>query len=309
MRTVLVVVIVVISAGLGSGVVQADPTPKLEPEEKAALIIEIEEEIERARQEIDVAARELAKLHKKKYAMGSGSNKAMLGVLLDGEKDQPGGVEIIGVTPGGGAAAANMQAGDRIIAIGGESLADDPHPRKTLSRVMSDVSPGAEVDVVFMRGDERVETSIATQARSVHMLTLLDEELVEQSLGLKDLQVDLQMELGELGSEIRSALSAADMALLPVDGELASYFDVDEGVVVREVTADSEVKPGDVLLSIGDTDVTDVMQAGELLTALRDDVAAKIKRHGRDRTVTIKPGEFKNTGPKVVTKVIRVGDD
>ena len=309
MRTVLVVVIVVISTGMGSGVVQADSSPKLEPEEKAALIIEIEEEIERARQEIDVAARELAKLHQKKYAMGHGSNKAMLGVLLEGEKEQPGGVEIIGVTPGGGAAAAGMQAGDSIVAIGGKSLADDPHPRKTLGRVMSEVSPGDSVEVVYMRGGEQVETQIATQVRSVHMLALLDEQLVEQSLGLKDLQVDLQMELGDLGSEIRSALSAPDMALLPVEGELASYFDVDEGVVVREVTSDAEVKPGDVLLRIGDTEVTDIMQAGDLLTGLQDDVAAKVKRHGRERSVTIKPGEFKNASPKVVTKVIRVDDD
>ena len=309
MRTVLILA----ALAFGSAAVQADTSAAMDAEEKAQFMAEIEQEIERARQEIDSAARELAKLHQQKYAMGSRSNRAMLGVLLDGSKDQPGAVEIIGVTPGGGAAVAGMRAGDRIIVIGGVSLEDEPHPRKTLSRVMGDITAGDDIDLVYMRGDERVETTIATEARSVHMLALLDERLADKALELEelnmDLDMDLQMELKDLGSEIRSALHHSSHALMAVSGDLAEYFDVDEGVVVREVTADSEVKPGDVLLSIGDTDITDVMQAGELLTALQDDVAAKVKRHGRDRTVTIKPGEFKNTGAKVVTKVIRVGDD
>jgi len=134
---------------MGFGVF-ADAEAPVSDAQTQEIVQEIELEIERAREQIDAAARELANLHKKKYALGSSGNKAMLGVLLDGN-DEHAGLEIVGVTPGGGAAAAGMQAGDRIIAIGGVSVENDPSPRKTLGGVMHEVEPGEDVTLVYLR--------------------------------------------------------------------------------------------------------------------------------------------------------------
>ena len=248
-----------------SGLALAESSSELSEAEKRALAAEIEREIDQARKEIDLAARELAALHRQKFALGKGSNKAMLGVLLDGS-DASNGLEIVGVTPGGGAAAAGMQAGDRIVSINGVDVGTVEQPRKALGTQMQKIEPGDAVAVVYMRGDERVETSIETQARTIHMLALLDEQLDVQKLGLEDLRVDLK----ELGSELAATVgelpemnhhmwvghAPGSAGLMAVSGELASYFDVEEGVVLREVAPGSELQPGDVLLAVGDTAIT-----------------------------------------------------
>jgi membrane-associated protease RseP (regulator of RpoE activity) len=316
MRNALFCMAMLLSADAMAGV-----APGMTAAEKAQIMVEIEQEIERARREIDVAAQELAKLHKQKYALGGASNKAMLGVLLDGA-DASGGLQIVGVTPGGGAAAAGMQAGDRVIGIGGVSVEEEPHPRKALAQVMQKVEPGDDVEVVYLRGDQRVTANITTKAHSVHMLTLLDERIGDKMVDLQDLELELE----SLGPEIHTAIAdipagerriivhrSAGRWLMAVAGELASYFDVDAGVVVREDVPDAELRPGDVLLKIGDTEVTDVHQAAQLLADLQGDTEVEVKRHGRERLVTAKPGQFAGLsalpGVDAIGKVIHVVPD
>lgn len=299
------------------GWTHADDTKAMTKAEQQEVMQELEREIEHARQQIDVAARQLANLHKKKYALGGSGNRAMLGVLLDGED---GGLEIVGVTPGGGAAAAGMQAGDRIIEIGGVAMDEASYPRKALGRVMRDVVPGDDVALVYLRDGERVPTTVATQARDVHMIALLDEKLDaklgEQALDLGDLKIELQ----ELGADITTAIAAnpnvdrqmwiqhasTAHALMPVRGELAKYFDVDEGVVVRHVAPDSELQPGDVLLEIAGTSITQLQQAAELLDNLDGEAEVQVQRHGRKRDVLVTPDDFAVAAERGVKQVIRI---
>ncbi len=286
--------------------------------EQREIVEEIEVEIERARQQIDAAARELASLHTKKYALGSNSNKAMLGVLLDGH-DEQGGLQIVGVTPGGGAAAAGLQAGDRIVAISGVSVEEDPHPRKALAKVMQNVAAGDDVTVFYLRDGEPVETTVTTQARAVHMITLLDEQLGEKALDLGSLTIDLK----ELGSDLSAAVvdlphierqvwvqhSSSKHALMSVSGPLAKYFDVDEGVIVHHVADSSELQPGDVLLNIAGNTISNLEQAAHLLDNIEGDTEAQIKRHGRKRTVTVQPDDLSGAAEQMVKRVIRVSED
>jgi len=149
------------------------------------------------------------------------------------------------------------------------------------------------------------------------MIALLDEKLGDKALDLGDLKIELK----GLGSEVSTALaelpdidrqvwmqkSSAAHALMPVSGELAKYFDVKEGIVVRKVAQSSELKAGDVLLQIAGTSITELDQAADLLDDLDSAAEVQVQRHGRKREVTVLPGDFAGAGEKVVKKVIRIG--
>ena len=80
---------------------------------------ELEAQLEEARMQLDEAAQRLGELHSKLYAIetvGQHGQKPMLGVLI-GERGPNGGLLLHGVTPGGGAEAAGMLAGDEITSV------------------------------------------------------------------------------------------------------------------------------------------------------------------------------------------------
>ncbi len=86
-------------------------------------------------------------------------------------------------------------------------------------------------------------------------------------------------------------------------GQLADYFGVDEGVLVTEVVEDSPaeeagLKAGDVILAVGDEEVSD---PGELREAVRDQepgetVKVAIVRRGERSTVAVKLGDASDLG-------------
>ncbi len=90
---------------------------------------ELEARLDEARKQLDEAAKRLAEIHEQSFensrqAYGQAyalnfTQRAMLGVLLDGDA---GGVALVGVTPGSGAADAGLKSGDKLIVIGENRL-------------------------------------------------------------------------------------------------------------------------------------------------------------------------------------------
>ena len=83
---------------------------------------ELERELQEARQELDEAAREVADLSRQLYGAGTGEamrvvhggpSGSMLGVNINGATARDEGVEVMGVSPGGPAAAGWAQGGRR----------------------------------------------------------------------------------------------------------------------------------------------------------------------------------------------------
>ena len=261
----------------------------------AAEAPDLERELAEARRALDEAAGRLAELHTQKYGEHVRSQRAMLGILL-GDGPMRGGVEMVGVTPGGGAEQAGLEAGDKIVRISDIELSDVERPMRELSRYMKQVSPGESVAVVYERDGKRIDAVITTQAESKHMLKMVTKNMDSTAFA----------PLVEFDSV--SALAAAGVPvskhLMHVSGDLAEYFSVEEGVIVIEAPTDSDLQGGDVLLEIDGDAVTSVAQAlvslGEPHT---QDV--RVKRKGRNRTIQVEAGEFAQVEREEIT-VVRV---
>lgn len=281
--------------------------------ETAEEIRELEVEIERATEALENAARRLSELHVgRDWKDQKGGKRAMLGILL-GPKPSIGGVAIVGTTPKGGAAQAGLVAGDLIVEIGGVDLRDSNDPLGALSMHMKSVNAGDTVSVVVARdeGDEALE--IVTQAKSEHIMSLLDDDLnyiIAQSLDDIDINVQIPdgfkfdyKDLNQFSQNI-TLIKGSSNQIMYVEGDLAEYFDVDKGVVVTGVMRGSQLKNGDVFVALGDIDVENFDAVNDALVGLEEDLVARIKRQGENREVVIKPGEF-TPGLDTEVKVIR----
>ena len=212
----------------------------------------------------------------------------MLGILL-GDGRSEGGVEIVGVTPGGGAEAAGLEAGDLIVKIGDADLAAAESPMRGLVQFMRDVEAGDVVPVVYEREGESVTVDITTQARGVHVLKILDST-ADLDIDLSGLEALANIpNMPKIQKEIMMRMPSQDW-LLEVEGDLASYFDVAEGVVVVRAPDASELKGGDVLLVVDGASVEDAEQAVQALAGIEGSADVRIKRKGRERTVEVEEG-------------------
>ncbi len=253
--------------------------------EEGGAASDFERGIEEARRQLDDAAQRIKELYTQKYGHGKSGKRAMLGILL-GDHTADDGVEIVGVTPGGGAEAAGMQAGDVIVQIGDLSLADTPGPMRGLTRYMKDVDPGDEVQVEFIRGGESQNVAITTRSKGAHVSKIMDNidfEFFDVS-GLDEMPVVIKKVLHQQ--------APVSDKLMAVDGDLAHYFDVDAGVVVLEPAAESKLKAGDVLLKVGDVEISDLKSAHAVLGGIDGQAEVQVKRRGKRREVQVAEGEF-----------------
>lgn len=252
--------------------------------EKVGVASDFERGMEEARRQLDDAAQRIKELYTRKYGHGKSGNRAMLGILL-GDHGPDDGVEIVGVTPGGGAEAAGMQAGDVIVQIGDLSLADTSSPMRGLTRYMKGVAAGDEVHVEFIRGGEHQNVSITTLSKGAHVSKMIDNMDFDFDFSRLD-------EMPIVIKEVVHQQAPVSDKLMAVDGDLARYFGVDAGVIVLEPAAGSRLKAGDVLVSVGDVAITDVQGAHAALGGIDGQAEVFVKRRGKGREVQVAEGEF-----------------
>lgn len=251
---------------------------------------ELEAQLDEARAQMDAAAAKLGELHSRLYAMetiGHPGQKPMLGVLI-GERGSNGGLLLSGVTPGGGAEAAGMQAGDEITSVNDADLTDARSAMAVLQDAMTGVMPGETVAVGYQRDGSFTLASVTTQAKGVFIMGMtgapavhmdiqaledmadsvagqfteveINSQWVESLESLENLESleELQM-LGEIGPQLHRAIRmggpGGGLRLESMDGDLADYFGVDSGVLVLSAPPAPEgegplLKAGDVLLSV-----------------------------------------------------------
>ena len=278
---------------------------------------ELEDRLREAREQLDAAAERLAELHREMYeaevSEGRYGKRAMLGILLTSMGDADG-LVIAGVTPDGGAKQAGLAAGDRIVAIGGVRLdtGGADKPGKLLSNVVKELEPGDPVKVEYVRDGETVKVDVVTQAKRAFVMKSLAMELDQldpefsaelikefEDLGeLKELKELGKLEalhgLGDLGALIGDVVTVgAPIKLEDMDGDLARYFGVDEGVlVVAPPSKESELKSGDVLLELDGKDVVNAREAMKTLAMSDETIDARVLRNGKKRKVSIDCSEL-----------------
>jgi hypothetical protein len=221
--------------------------------EQARRQADVETDLERAREQMENAAREVARLSAEiagpivkdvtrrfRYA----GQRAMLGVNIE---DTELGVRVAGVSPNGPAAAAGIAIGDTIVAVEGAELADTSSsnfggarrsPSELLLAQMANVDPGEEVELRILRaGDYR---DVMVRTRDVEPGQFFGAPPPNFSFSFPGPST-------WKGMFDRSSLWA-DMQLAALTPALGAYFGTDKGLLVLR-------GPGNDALGLRDVDV------------------------------------------------------
>ncbi len=144
------------------------------------------------------------------------------------------GAMITKVTEDGPAAKEDLKAGDVIVEVNGDSIADS----RDLARKIAELSPNTDVKLAIVRYGEKknVDMKLGTFPNSKKLASLQEDK------------PDTGQEMKDLG------LSLAPAAKFPGAGE--------EGVVITEVDPQSDaaekgLKPGDVILQVAGVEVSE----------------------------------------------------
>lgn len=250
--------------------------------------------------------------------------RARLGIEL--ETDAAGdaaGARVRRVVPGSPAEDAGLRTGDEIVALDGVSLLralpdDEPEvdeagsaPRRRLVALMAQREPGDSVRLEVLRDGERMDVTVATDHHAVlaaaERVRALRPELEarlrrvhpELEATLRGVRPELEAALRELPNvrSFRLQDGAFGLAMGGVAGfratalnaDLASYFGVEEGVLVlgSEEDGSFDVRGGDVIVAVDGRAVREPAQLFRILRTYEDDepVRLEVVRQGSRITV------------------------
>jgi serine protease Do len=154
--------------------------------------------------------------------------------------NEPKGTEVVRVEPGSPAAKAGLKPGDVLLTYNGENVLGGAQ----LGRLVRETPPDRKVKIKIWRDGRPSELTVLTEApKQSYLMTMPDIP----NLMMPDLPSAMLMwKSGILGIYCES-----------VDSQLADYFGVKQGVLVRFVVNGSAaqragLKAGDVLTRVGD---------------------------------------------------------
>lgn len=268
-------------------------------------LAEARAQMERARQELEAAARRVAELsgeasRRLVQRLEFGSRGARLGVNIE---DAEGGALVIGVTPGGGAAEAGVEVGDRVLEIDGIDLTQGDAARK-LVEYLGQVEPGTEVELRISRDGERQSVSVETREPNRYFFAGLPgppgivTAPAVPGVDAPGAPPAVRVWSGDGPNftifDRRPFVAAfaarwADMELASLSEALGSYFGTSEGLLVVRAPADAELglMDGDVILRIGDRTPTTPEHAMGILASFApgETLELEIMRHSRRQTL------------------------
>ena len=217
---------------------------------------QLQQQLDAARGRLDDAARDVADLSRQLYGddmqgmpmppPGGKPRGAMLGINIGGSPDLAEGVEVMGVSPSGPAAAAGLKTGDVIVAIDGKPLmkTGDRAAGRQLIDQMRGLQPGQKVKVDYLRDGKKLSTTVTTVAAEPPLARMLREHMPM----LEGMQIppELQEMVHPGGRSFRA------LELVPITPKLGQYFGTDKGLLVVKAppVQGPGLEEGDVILSI-----------------------------------------------------------
>ena len=212
------------------------------------------------------------------------ARKARMGVLVVSVPATAGGVAgamVRGVTPGGPADDAGLEAGDVITRIDGVALAEgDGLPHEVLIDELGRHDEGDVVVVDFSR--QGAESTVSVELRSLPNHDVLIDRFAYPPGGA-DLEFHEFHHLPEGGWFVPHVW--LDMEMASLNPELEDYFGVDQGVLVLRGPGDDSLplRGGDVIVAIDGRVVTSPTHAMRILQSYQPDetMVLEIVRHGR----------------------------
>jgi membrane-associated protease RseP (regulator of RpoE activity) len=292
-------------------------------QDEAAQRAELRQEIQQARTEMAEAARRMARLQRQLGARETGLEivrlradgsaagdedvsirfedsealtlKGMpprLGVLLGGPGSDATN-EIIGLTPGGGAEAAGIQQGDRLVSVNEKTVAKGAP--ESVRDALEGVEAGSTVAVIVERDGKRLAFDVETTSvvRDVRVFGL--RQAPEAGEFEREIVI-MRHDGARLGTNAmspkppfppRAPLFSAlgkDSDLIGNHAGLEPYFGTAEGVVVLRIDPenDFDLRAGDVVLRLDDEAINRPVDLGRLLLGRDPDekVVFEVMREG-----------------------------
>lgn len=205
----------------------------------------------------------------------AGENGAFLGVyprnITDDDRDAlefkgKDGVMIDGVIDDGPSDEAGMESGDIIIKMGGDPISNTKDMRKHLKKL----SPGDDLKVLVFRGGKEKELNIKLGERPDDTFSKSFKMYIDDEDG------------GFLGVET-----------IGVDDDLAEYFGVKSGALIRSVVDDSPaekagLKAGDVITKVGDDDITSKSDLIHSIRSHKPEEEVSIQYYRKENKMTAK---------------------
>ncbi|MEM7363797.1 MAG: PDZ domain-containing protein [Pseudomonadota bacterium] len=287
-------------------------------------VITMHQRLDEARERLDEAARRYADVHATLSIEDlpiETEQRAYLGVLI-GDMDEDG-VHLVGVSPGGGAADAGVEAGDIMIDINGAPLTGDDSPNEVLRKALRAIEPGSIASVQVTRDGEVMTFDIETDKHpGRRIVRFLHGDDVDWSGSIDDFGKDFGVNIEAIRDRAMSVLdlqttdSGGRLHLVELNPDLGEYFGASNGVLVVAAADDYPLKGGDIIYEVNGETVEDVSSAYQLLRSDSDDpLTVAIRRGQLDQTIDTEPlkNTFRFFGGKEPRKVIRMrrlsGDD
>jgi serine protease Do len=187
------------------------------------------------------------------------------------------GAEITMLGENSPAAKAGLKCGDVVLDFNGKPV----QTKEDLQRLVGDTAPGTAVKLGIWRNGQYT-TLTATTGRAT---------LVETPGGVIDFggipvtmppmppmppMPSMNIDIPAIVTMVHSSALGMDEESLQPDGQLAEFFGVKDGVLVKSVARDSPadkagLKAGDVIVKMGDTKVSDTRDIAAVLHAARTD--------------------------------------
>lgn len=235
------------------------------------------------------------------------TSRPRIGVMVDSRPDKDRdliGARLAGITEGGPADKAGLKEGDIItrfngIALGGSTSDDDDQsgPAARLVELARKLEPGDTVQVEYRRGSEsRKATLVAENLRGFAGGRSFSFQMPEMDhfRVRPDGLPRMLMPDGESGP-VRLLMEERDgMQLTALSPELGEYFGTREGILVLKAPKESsELRAGDVILSIGGRTPTSVAHARRILGSYDAGETAKLEimRKQKKQSITWKAPE------------------
>ena len=224
-----------------------------------------------------------------------------LGIMdLDSEKAEsvgliePHGVEVTNVAPGSPAERAGLQRGDILVAWRGVRVEGIEH----FARLVRETPVGREVELSVFRGGSKRAVRVEIGERSLSVASAIGRcencRLIVPDVPRPYIAVQSRV----LGAELEA-----------IDGQLAEFFGVRQGVLIRSVDRRSAAesagfKAGDVIVAVAGKPVArarDVSRA--LLSAKEGNVSVELMRGRRKQTLELQQSARGRRGAGAIRRV------
>jgi serine protease Do len=194
------------------------------------------------------------------------------------------GVEVAQVAPNGPAAEAGIQPGDVITRFGTEKVRGAEH----VARLVRETPAGRTVSLEAWSNGKRQEVDVVVKQRGGRLS--MDRDKWPQSI-TRGLGFDVSRPVGvvhnrTLGVEVE-----------PLKGQLAEFFGVESGVLVRSVDEDSPaaaagISAGDVIVAVGAGTIRYPADVRREMLRAEAPIKVSVVRSKRKRTVTLPQTEL-----------------